>query len=144
LLLPSGEILETDFSGDVEIYKQASTGESCHSSGSPAPELEYLSSTLTRGKTYTFGGEQLHGIAAGVSYGDDAQAATNYPIVQITNRATGHVQYARTHAFSNFSIARGAHSSALLDIPASLETGTSDLVVIANGIASESVRVRIK
>jgi hypothetical protein len=38
----------------------------------------------------------------------------------------------------------GAHSSAQLDIPATLETGTSDLVVIANGIASDPLRVRIK
>ena len=64
--------------------------------------------------------------------------------MRITNRATGHVQYGRTHAFSNFSIARGAHSSALLDIPATLESGTSELVVIANGIASEPMRVKIK
>lgn len=144
LLLPSGEVMETDFSGDVELYTQASTGTSCHTSGSPAPELDTLPSTLQRGKTYTFSGEQLHGISAGVSYGDDAQASTDYPIVQITNRATGHVQYGRTHGFSNFSIARGAHSSALLDIPATLESGTSKLVVIANGVASEPMRVKIK
>lgn len=145
LLLPTGEIMETDFSGDVELYSQAaSTGTSCHSTGSPAPELSWMPSALTRGHTYTFYGEQLHGISAGVSYGDDAQAATNYPIVQITNRATGHVQYARTHGFSNFSLARGASSSAQLDIPSTLESGTSDLVVIANGVASEPMRMRIK
>ena len=137
LLLPTGEVMETDFSGDIELYTQADTGPSCHDHGSPPPELDSLPSTLVRGQTYTFSGEQLHGISAGISYGDDAQAATDYPIVQITNRATGHVQYGRTHGFSNFSIARGAHSSALLDIPATLETGTSELVVIANGIASE-------
>jgi len=79
-----------------------------------------------------------------VSYGDDAQAASNYPIVRITNRATGHVAFGRTHGFSNFSIARAAHSRAQLDIPASVEPGASDLVVIANGIASESIRVRIR
>lgn len=144
LLLPTGEVMETDFSGDIELYAQATTGASCHSTGSPAPEIHSLSGTLVRGKTYTLSGEQLHGISAGISYGDDAQAATDYPIVQITNRASGHVQYGRTHGFSNFSIARGAHSSALLDIPATLESGTSDLVVIANGIASEPMRVRIK
>jgi hypothetical protein len=99
---------------------------------------------MVRGRSYSFSGEQLHGISAGISYGDDAQAATDYPIVQITNRVTHHVQYGRTHAFSNFSIARGAHSSAQLDIPATLETGPSELVVIANGIASDPVHVKIK
>lgn len=96
---------------------------------------------LKRGHTYH--GEQLHGISAGVSYGDDAQAATNYPIVQITNRATGHVQYGRTHDLSNFAIARDAQSSAQLDVPATLERGPSDIVVIVNGIASEPMRVWI-
>ncbi len=143
LLLPTGEVLETDFSGDIELYTQA-TGASCQAGGSPAPEIDSLPATLVRGRTYTFSGRQLHGISAGVSYGDDAQAATDYPIVRIRNRATGHLQYGRTHGFSNFSIARGAHSSALLDIPAALESGASDLVVIANGTASEPTRVRIK
>jgi hypothetical protein len=144
LLLPTGEVLETDFSGDIELYTQA-TGAGCHhGGGSPPPELDSLPGTLVHGRTYAFSGEQLHGISSGVSYGDDAQASTNYPIVQITNRATGHVQYGRTHGFSNFSIAPGALSSALLDIPATIETGTSDLVVITNGIASHSLRVKIK
>ena len=144
LLLPTGEVLETDFSGDLELYSQAASGGGCHSTGSPPPTLTSMPTTLTRGKAYSFSGEQLHGIASGVSYGDDAQASTNYPIVQITNRATGHVQYGRTRGFSNFSIARGARSSAVLDVPATLELGTSDLVVIVNGIASDSMRVRIK
>jgi hypothetical protein len=144
LLLPNGQILETDFSGDIELYTEADSGGGCHSTGSPAPEIDSLSSTLVRGSSYKLWGEQLHGISAGVSYGDDAQASTDYPIVQITNRGTGHVQYGRTHAFSNFSLARGAHSSALLDIPATLEPGASELVVIANGTASEPMRVRIK
>ncbi len=146
LLLPNGQVLETDFSGDVELYTQAaSTGGGCHAEGAEiAPELEWMPWSLTRGHTYTFYGEQLHGISSGVSYGDDAQAATNYPIVQITNRATGHVQFGRTHDFSNFSIARDAQSSARLDVPATLEPGPSDLVVIVNGIASEPMRVRIK
>jgi hypothetical protein len=144
LLLPNGQVLETDFSGDVELYTQATSGSSCHDNASPAPEIDSLSYGLARGGTYKLSGEQLHGISAGVSYGDDAQAATDYPIVQITNRATGHVQYGRTHGFSNYSIARGAHSSAQLDIPPTLEAGPSDLVVIANGVASEPMRVRIK
>lgn len=145
VLLPTGEVLETDFSGDVEIYKANTTaaGHTCHS-GDQAPELWSMPSRLERGKTYTFSGEQLHGQSAGVSYGDDAQAATNYPIVRITNRKTGHVQFGRTRDFSNFSIARDAYSTATLEIPATLETGPSDLVVIANGIASEARRVNIK
>ncbi len=143
LLLPTGEILETDFSGDVEVYASAPAAHPCEG-GEPTPQLAAMPSSLTRGKDYAFSGEGLHGISAGTSYGDDAQAATNYPIVRITNRATGHVGYARTRAFSNYSIARGAYSEARVAIPASLEPGVSDLVVVANGIASAAMRVTIK
>jgi hypothetical protein len=143
VLLPSGEILETDFSGDVEIYQPSgASARACRRD--TAPQIEALPRRLERGATYALSGEQLHGISAGVSYGDDAQAATNYPIVRITNRATGHVQFARTRDFSNFSIARGARSTAKLEIPATLEPGVSDLVAITNGIASEPVRVLIR
>jgi hypothetical protein len=142
LLLPTGEVLETDFSGDVELYTAAASSAHCNTQSS-APELYSMPSVLVRGQSFRFSGAQLHGLSAGVSYGDDAQAATNYPLVRITNRKSGHVAYARTRAFSNFSIARGAFSQARVDIPASIETGPSDLVVVANGIASRSMRVVI-
>jgi hypothetical protein len=32
-----------------------------------------------------------------ITYGDDPQAAANYPLVRITNNRTGHVFYSRTH-----------------------------------------------
>jgi hypothetical protein len=32
-----------------------------------------------------------------ITYGDDSQAAANYPLVRITNDRTGHVFYSRTH-----------------------------------------------
>ncbi len=143
LLLPTGEILETDFSGDVEVYAAAQAAHHC-GGDVPTPEIYAMPSNLTRGKNYAFSGEGLHGISAGTSYGDDAQAATNYPIVRITNRASGNVGYARTRAFSNYSISRDAYSQARVEIPASLEAGVSDLVVVANGIPSRSMRVTIK
>ena len=139
LVLPSGEILETDFSADVEIYAPLGRAK-----GSWRPDFEGCGlERLHAGHTYSLSGEQLHGLSQAVAYGDDAQAATNYPIVRITNRATGHVAFARTHGFSSYSIAPHAHSTASFDVPAGIETGASDLVVIANGIASESIRTYI-
>ncbi|MFI5299534.1 MAG: hypothetical protein ACHREM_15700 [Polyangiales bacterium] len=139
LLLPSGEVLETDFSGDVEIYTPTGHARGCWA---PSPDSCGLSS-LHRGKSYSISGEQLHGLSQGTSYGDDAQAATNYPIARITNRATGHVGFGRTHSFNSFSIAPGAWSKATLDIPSTVELGDSDLVIIANGIASSPIRTTI-
>ncbi len=142
LLLPSGEVLETDFSGDVELYQAANP----RPVEAARPEIDEcgLMHTLKAGSSYPLSGNQLHGLSAGVSYGDDAQAATNYPIVRIKNLASGHVTFARTHGFSNFSIARHAQSDATFDVPAGAEKGKSELVVIANGIASDAVRVNIK
>lgn len=140
LLLPTGEVLSTDFSGDVEIYTPT---------GAPrrrwAPELEGSCGlhVLQAGQSATIHGERLHGLSSAVAYGDDAQAATNYPLVRITNRATGHVAFARTHGFDNFRIGPHAEGSATFDVPSGIELGESDLVVIANGIASDPVRTTI-
>ena len=69
--------------------------------------------------------------------------ATNYPLVKITNQASGHVVFARTHNHSTMAI-RNASSSTQFDVPAGIEAGPSTLVVIANGNASAPVRVTIR
>ena len=78
-----------------------------------------------------------------MAYGDDVQAATNYPLVRITNRASGAVTYARTHDHSSMSVAPGNWSHTSFDVPATIPTGPSDLVVVANGIASDPIRVNV-
>lgn len=138
LLLPTGEVLETDFSADIELYTP--TG---HARGSWKPQPEVCADRLRAGQNYTLRGRQLHGLSQGVAYGDDAQGATNYPIVRIKNRHTGHVAFARTFGFSSFSVARNAYSTATFQIPTGIETGPSDVTVIANGIASDSFRTTI-
>ena len=76
--------------------------------------------------------------------GDDWQAATNYPLVRITNRLTHHVFYSRTHDFSSMSVANDDPVSARFDVPASQEKGLSLLEVVANGVASEPVAILVK
>jgi hypothetical protein len=71
--------------------------------------------------------------------------ATNYPLVRITNEATGHVFYARTHDHSTMAIATGGTIVfTTFDVPATAETGSSKIVVVANGIASKARRVTIQ
>ena len=78
-----------------------------------------------------------------MAYGDDEQVATNYPLVRITNRKTGHVFYSRTHGHSTMSIAPGVESYTFFDVPAAQELGESELVAVANGIASEPISVNV-
>ena len=139
LVLPTGQILLTDGSTDVELYT---------STGSPnpawAPTITHVSATLTHGLTYALKGTQLNGLSQGSAYGDDAQAASNYPLVRITNTATGHVFYARTHGHNSMGVATGSLIvTTHFDVPAGIELGASQLVAVANGIASNPVSVVI-
>ncbi len=139
LALPNGQILFDDGSKHVEVYTAGG-------SARPAwrPSITSLSSTaLTPGSTYSLSGRQLAGLDQGAAYGDDAQDNTNYPLVRITNAATGVVTYARTHGWTTVSIAPNTPSSTQFTLPPGTPPGRSSLVVTANGIASppESVTV---
>ena len=89
-------------------------------------------------------GTQFNGLSEAAAYGDELTSATNYPLVRLTNTATGHVFYARTHDHSSMGVATGALPvTTSFDVPAAAETGGDQLVVIANGIASAAVVVTI-
>jgi hypothetical protein len=145
LLLPTGQVLSLVADGkanhiDVELF--TSTGRP-----DPAwrPSITSVPSTLTRGTTVQISGTQFNGLSIGSDYGDDCTNATNYPIVRVTNDATGHVFYARTHDHSTMAIATGsAIVSTMVDIPATAETGLSRVEVVANGIGSRARRVTIQ
>lgn len=138
LVLPNGQIL-VDW-GSVEPLFYTPTGSA---DPSWAPVISTAPSNVYPGTTYTITGTQLNGLTQGAYYGDDFQMATNYPIVQITNSATGHVFYGRTFNISNRSIAPGVSVSTSFTVPANIELGPSSLVVIANGIPSASVPIGI-
>jgi hypothetical protein len=139
LVLPTGQILFTDFSNDVEIY--TSSG-SCRREW--APDIDDAPDSVRPGGTYRISGRGFNGLSQGAAYGDDAQSATNYPIVRITNRKTGHVFYSRTHDHSSMGVAVPGRVSTHFDVPAVQEPGLSDLVVVANGIASDPVKVFVR
>ena len=94
LILPTGQILvnnENERNGAM-VYN---SGGGYHDDW--VPVISSVPNTLVAGRSCTLKGERLNGLSQGAAYGDDAQAATNYPLVRITNRATGHVFHARTH-----------------------------------------------
>jgi hypothetical protein len=139
LVLPSGQLFYTA-DGGAQIYTSAGTYQSDW-----VPSITTFPATMsTGGLNYVISGRQFNGLSQGAMYGDDSQMATNYPLVRITNKATGHVFYARTHDHSSMGVATGATMvSTKFDVPFWTETGSSTLAVVANGIPSEPVNVDV-
>jgi len=138
LMLPTGQVLETDESDDVEVYTPHVGRDRAI-----APTITSVSTTLTRGDTYQIAGTLFNGVSQANAYGDDDQQATNYPLVRIRNVVTGRVFYARTHDHSFMGVASTATVTTLFDVPADTDVGASTIEVIANGIPSDPVAVTI-
>jgi hypothetical protein len=141
LLLPNGQIMFTDFSTNVWILTSAGTY-----NPSWAPTITKLAATnIHPGQlSVKLTGTQLNGLSQGAFYGDDYQDATNYPLVRITNNSSGNVFYCRTHNHSSMGVATGPQTVyTYFDVPADTELGESQLVVVANGIPSSPVTVKI-
>ena len=139
LALPNGQVLFNDGTSQMEVYTAGGTPKA-----SWRPSISFLSSTtLAPGSTYALSGKQLAGLDPGAAYGDDVQDNTNYPLVRITNSATGVVTYARTVGWTSVSVAPGTRSSTKFTLPPGIPAGKSTLVVVANGIASPPMTVTI-
>jgi hypothetical protein len=136
--LPNGQILVTDFSNQMEVYTPAGAPVTAY-----APVVYSAPDSVKAGGKYKLVGAQLGGRTAGAYYGDDAQMETNYPIVRLTNVTTGHVFYARTQYLSNYSVAPYALGQAVFTVPATIESGSSILEVVANGVASKPSLVTV-
>lgn len=138
LLLPTGQVLMFNYS-QVVIYTPTGGPQAAW-----APTVSSVSSSLTRGQTYKISGTQFNGLSQAMAFGDEYQNATNYPLVRIVNKSSGHVFYARTHGHSSMGVATGSTPvSTNFDVPSNAETGASKLYVVANGIASSAVNVTI-
>ena len=138
LVLPNGQVMVTT-NGALELYT---------SKGSPnsswLPKIETVSSLeLTPDKSYLITGKQLSGLTQGTFWGDEQQNSTNYGLVQITNKASNHVFFARSMDFSNTSIAPNADSTLSFIFNRDVENGPSSLRVIASGVASAPMDVMI-
>jgi hypothetical protein len=138
MILPNGQVLVGG--GTTEVYTSTGTYES-----SWQPTISTYPSSVTPGSTYSISGTQFNGLSQASTFGDEFQFATNYPLVQITNSSTKHVFYARTHGHSSMGVATGAATvSTNFDVPSTIDTGASTLVVIANGIPSAPVDITVQ
>ncbi len=139
LALPNGQVLFDDGSNQMEVYTAGGTPRP-----SWAPAITSLSATtLAPGGTYNLSGTQLAGLDQGAAYGDDVQDNTNFPLVRITNSATGVVTYGRTFDWTSVSVAPATSSSTGFSLPTTTPAGASTLVAVANGIASSPMTVTI-
>ncbi len=139
LVLPTGQIMVTDQTGTVQFFTPAGAP----NAGS-VPHIGSFPATVTRGTSFMISGTLFSGRSQGAAYGDDYQSATNYPLVRVTNTATGHVAYAKTRGFSSLALGNPKTVTAHVVIPTNAETGASTLAVVTNGIASAPVTVIVQ
>ncbi len=138
LVLPTGQVMYIDFSTDIEIYTPSGGNYP-----GLAPSALLTTAVISRGSSIRLQGFKFNGASQASAYGDDAQNATNYPIVRITNASTGHVFYARTHDHSTMAVGYVGPAYTHVDIPVNMETGASFLEVVANGIPSPRYTVGV-
>ncbi len=131
LCLPDGTVLYSRFGSDLYTYAPG---------GSPIAAGKPLITSISQNAdgTYHLLGQNLNGISEGAQYGDDAQMDTNYPLVRLTD-LSGIVTYARTFNWSSTSVRTGTRAvSTEFALPAGFSAGNYSLVVVTNGIASDS------
>lgn len=136
LVLPTGEIL---IDGNY-VYKGSGTYQQTW-----APMLFPLSVVaVRRGSTYIAYGSNFNGMSQANSFGDEFETNTNYPLVRLTNMATSHVFYARTHDHSSMAVHHlGSLTYTHFDVPAAAETGTTTMQIVTNGIPSNSITIMV-
>ena len=128
--LPNGQVLVSDSSDQLFAYTPVGTPQAAW-----RPTVTSIAPNLDG--TFTLRGTQLNGLSEGAAYGDDAQMATNYPIVEFTD-AAGNVTFARTTNWSSTGVATGTTpESVTFTLPAGKTlNGFVTVSVSANGISS--------
>jgi hypothetical protein len=140
--LPTGQILWDNSQSSTEVAVYTPQGSP---SSSWLPVVSSVSSTLNTGSTgNAISGTNFNGFDLGGYYGDDAQAATNFPLVRITNNTSGNVCFARSYNFSTMGVWTTGTTNATFDVPTTCQTGASTLQVVVNGIASAGTSVTLQ
>ena len=138
LVLPSGQLLLSDGTKLPWVYTPR---------GSPQPSWRPTIRRVTSNGngTFTLVGTGINGLSEGAAFGDDAQMASNYPLVRLTRTQTCAVSYARTFNWSSTGVATGKKTETTdFSLPRLLSPGVYRLAVKANGISSVPIRFRVK
>ena len=135
LNLPDGTVMYGETGSRPSIY---TPGSAPLAAGKPT-----ISSVVHNGDgTYTLTGTLLTGITEGAAYGDDAQSATNYPLVRLSSGTN--VYYARTFNWNTTNVMTGSTpETTQFTLPLGLPAGTYSVVVTTNGNPSSAVSLTI-
>jgi hypothetical protein len=140
LMLPTGQVLYTNFSNIIQVYDTASGGPQ----DAWRPTISACPTRLLAGETYLVEGTQFNGLSQCSIYGDDSTNASNYPLVRLTSKTTGRVHYARTFDHSTMAVATGAAPvSTHFQLQGPMASGSYLLEVVANGIPSFPITVQV-
>jgi hypothetical protein len=120
LVLPNGQILYCDSQPNLYVYT-----EDPGTAPNPAWAPTISNITANTSRTFTLTGTQLQGLSEGSSYGDDAQNATNFPLLRLTDMA-GNVSYAATYDFNTSGQTTVQTGSTPVSTQFSLPAGISD------------------
>jgi hypothetical protein len=128
--LPNGQVMFSSKTGQAYIYTPVGGPDE-----SWRPKITGIASNGDG--SYTLTGTQLTGLSEGSTYGDDAQNATNYPIVLLKS-SDGTSTYARTTNWSSAGVATGLTPEFVqFTVPDGKKLGDfGSFTVIANGIPS--------
>jgi hypothetical protein len=142
LLLPNGKVLFSTQQNALAILTVDPATAAPNAAWKPT--MTSAPPSMVAGHTYLISGTQLNGLSQAVSYGDDAPAATNYPIARLTKSGGNQVHYLRTFDFSTLGVATGsAIHSTRVQVPTAVPPGQYKMAIIANGIASDPLDVQV-
>src|ERR1035441_9711481 len=131
LMLPDGTVLFSNMGTNLYLYHPDPPTVTLGK-----PVINNISDNLDG--SFTLTGTGLNGISAGAAYGDDLQMDSNYPLIRFTD-PSGNVLYGRTFNWNSTGVMTGNNIvSTKFTPPSNLPAGSS-FVVVANGIASDSV-----
>jgi hypothetical protein len=140
LLLPTGQVLYSTCTSQLQVFTP---------SGGPhphwRPKIIHVPKVLHHGHSYRLRGRQINGLSQANAYGDDAQMATNYPLVRLKRVGSNKVFFCHTFDHSTMAVATGKkdHHTHFY-VPYGIPVGHYELVVVANGIHSNHAKVRVK
>ena len=135
LVLPDGTVLMPSGCDNTQLYVYQPSGQPLTQG---QPSISGIS--FNSGTSFHLNGLGLTGISEGASFGDDAQMASNYPLVRLTDSG-GRVQYARTFNWSSTGVQVSGTESTDFSVSQKVLAATQpySLQVGVNGYWSASV-----